>query len=318
MNFDEIGEMVIGSRLRALSETITKDAKVINDMYHVDLKPKWFPVYYYLSNQESESSITTIAKAINHSHPSVIKIVKEMLAAGLVKEKKDKSDGRKNNILLTTKGKRISKNIAVLYSDVDNAIKKALSNTKHNLWHALQEFEFLLNEKSLVNRVLEQQKKRESQNIDIVAYSSIYKSDFKKLNEEWILKYFKIEDADKKALDNPETYILNRGGKILVALDNREVLGVCALLKMNHEIYDYELAKMAVSPNAQGKGVGFLLGKAIIKEAKLLGAKNVYLESNTILKPAISLYQKLGFTKVFGNETPYERSNIQMELILKH
>ena len=85
---------------------------------------------------------------------------------------------------------------------------------------------------------------------------------------------------------------------------------------MNDPEYDFELAKMAVSPKAQGKNIGYLLGRAIIDQAKTFGASKVYLESNTILKPAISLYHKLGFTKVAGRPSPYERSNIQMELIL--
>ncbi len=85
---------------------------------------------------------------------------------------------------------------------------------------------------------------------------------------------------------------------------------------MQNEKYDYELAKMAVSPKAHGKGIGYLLGKAIIEEAISLGASTLYLESNTILRPAISLYEKLGFRKIAGHHTPYKRCNIQMELIL--
>ncbi len=126
-----------------------------------------------------------------------------------------------------------------------------------------------------------------------------------------------MEEADYKALDNPEDYILKKGGKILVALYENEPVGVCALIKMNNSEYDFEMAKMAVSPKAQGKSIGWLLGKAIAEKAKELGAKKIYLESNTILKPAINLYYKLGFEKVFGLETPYKRCNIQMELIIK-
>jgi GNAT superfamily N-acetyltransferase len=125
-----------------------------------------------------------------------------------------------------------------------------------------------------------------------------------------------MEEADYKALDNPEDYILNKGGKILVALYKNEPVGVCALIKTKNPEYDFEMAKMAVSPKAQGKNIGWLLGKAIVDAAKELGAKKIYLESNTILKPAINLYYKLGFEKVFGLSTPYKRCNIQMELVL--
>ena len=317
MNFDKIGEMVLGSRLRALSNIVTEDAERIYEIYNIELKPKWFPVFYFLSNQEKGKSITSIAKEIGHSHPSVIKIIREMSNNGLVQEQKDKSDGRINNILLTQKGIDISIKIEKQYSDVESAIKETLAQTKHNIWLAIQEFEYLLNQKPLLTRVLEQKKNRESSRIEVINYLPEHHSDFKKLNEEWINAYFKMENADRKALNNPKDYILDQGGKILVAVEGKTVLGVCALLKMQDDNYDYELAKMAVSPKAQGKGIGYLLGTSIIEKAKLLGASNIYLESNTILKPAISLYEKLGFKKIAGHYTPYERCNIQMELQLK-
>ncbi|MEO9852588.1 MAG: bifunctional helix-turn-helix transcriptional regulator/GNAT family N-acetyltransferase [Reichenbachiella sp.] len=316
MILNQIGEMALGSRLRMLSEVVTQDAQQIYELYEVELKPKWFPVFYVLSQGHSAKSITEIANEINHSHPSVIKIVREMSRSGLVDEKKDEADGRKNNIYLTPKGVEISIRIKDQYLDVNAAVQKALKQTKHNIWLAMQEFEYLLEEKSLYLRVQEERKIRESANIQIVEYESRFRSDFKKLNEEWITAYFKLEQADSIALDNPEGYILDKGGAILIALDKNEVLGVCALLKMNDENYDYELAKMAVSPMAKGKGIGSLLGKAIVDKARSLGASNIYLESNTILKPAISLYEKLGFKKVAGHPTPYERCNIQMELKL--
>ncbi len=148
-------------------------------------------------------------------------------------------------------------------------------------------------------------------------YSSEHHSALKKLNEEWITTSFKTEDVDRKSLNDPQKNILDAGGEILVAVQNKIVLGVCALIKMEDKNYDYELVKMAVSPIAQGKGIGFLLGESIIEKARSLGAKNLYLEYNTILKPAILLYKKLGFEKVVGHYTPYERCNIQMELKLK-
>ncbi len=51
----------------------------------------------------------------------------------------------------------------------------------------------------------------------------------------------------------------------------------------------------------------------IIDKAKSLGAKKIYLESNTILKPAVGLYHKLGFKTIPLRPTPYERCDIQME-----
>ena len=161
---------------------------------------------------------------------------------------------------------------------------------------------------------MEEKKLREGQEVKIVAYEPKYQNAFKALNEEWISKYFEMEETDYKALDNPNEYILDKGGKILVALYQNEPVGVCALIKMQDGVFDFEMAKMAVSPKAQGKSIGWLLGQAIIETARELGAKKIYLESNTILKPAINLYYKMGFEKITGMATPYKRCNIQMEL----
>ena len=157
-------------------------------------------------------------------------------------------------------------------------------------------------------------KLREIPDVEIVDYQSQYKQAFKDLNEEWITAYFKMEESDYKALDHPEEYILNKGGCILIAVCHGEPVGACALIKMENETF--ELAKMAVSPKAKGKGIGLLLGNAAISKARQAGAKQLYLESNTVLQPAINLYYKLGFTKFTGVPSPYERCDIQMGLIL--
>lgn len=313
--FETVGKMALGSRLRMLTERITDDAAELYKLYHVDLQPKWFPVFYVLSGGE-QKTITAIAKEISHSHPSVSKIIAEMVAAGLVKEKKDRTDGRRNLVSLTAKGKTMVERIQDQYTDVQNAIEQLSAGTRNDLWKAIGEWEFLLDQQTLLRRVQEQKKKREGARVQMVDYGPEHRAAFRQLNEAWITQWFKMEEADYKALDDPEGYILSRGGHILVALYNGEPAGVCALIKMNDPEYDYELAKMAVAENMRGKNIGYLLGLAVLEKAKSLGARNVYLESNTILTPAISLYHKLGFKKVAAHATPYERANIQMAVKL--
>lgn len=313
--FEEVGKMAIGSRLRMLTETITEDAQQIYALHKIDLQPKWFPVFYVLSNGE-QKTITGIAKEIGHSHPSVSNIIQEMVKKGLVKEKKDPADGRRTLVSLSPKGKTYTERIKDQYTDVNAAIEEISAQANHDLWKAIGEWEFLLKQKSLLERVRAHQKQRESGQVQIVPYEKKYAEAFKQLNEEWISKYFTIEPTDRAMLENAEANILDNGGYIFVALYKDDVAGVCALVKMDDPVYKYELAKMAVSPAFQGKNIGYLLGRKVMDKAKELGAKQVYLESNTILKPAISLYHKLGFQKVTGHETPYARCNIQMAATL--
>lgn len=312
--FEKTGKMALGSRLRLLTAKVTEDAARIYKLYDVDLAPKWFPVFFILA-EEGENTISEIANKIGHSQPSVSKIIREMTAAGLILENRKTDDKRRNVVALTKKGRMLGVKIKDQYADVNAAIDTLISTAQHNLWEAMEEWEFLLDQQSLYKRVIEQKKIRESKDVTIVKYNPVYHTAFKTLNEEWISTYFELEEADRQALENPDQYILNPGGKIFVALYRGEPVGVCALIKMNDPDYDYELAKMAVSPKAQGKNIGYLLGQSAINEARKIGAKALYLESNTILKPAINLYYKLGFQKITGHVSPYKRCNIQMSLI---
>ena len=311
--YRQTGKMALGSRLRRLSERLTEDAAKIFALYEVALDPKWFPVFYVLSHKE-EASITEIAQIIGHSHPSVSQIVKEMKKKGLAITDKSAEDARVSVTRLSDTGKQLIPKIEKQYLDVTQAVEDLLSETQYDLWKAIEEVEFLLTENSFFNRVQEIRKVHERPQIEIIDYSPEFYNDFKRLNYEWIEKYFKLEDTDRQSLNHPGKKILQPGGHIYMARHNGEIVGTCALVKRDNDTY--ELAKMAVTERARGRGIGWLLGQAAIAKAHELGAKTIYLESNTALEPAIKLYQKLGFRKIVGQPSPYERCNIQMELKL--
>jgi len=153
--------------------------------------------------------------------------------------------------------------------------------------------------------------------VKIIAYEPQYKEAFKVLNEEWIKTFFVMEASDYKLLENPEEQILNKGGHIAFALLNGEVVGTCALVKAKEEPLTFELSKMAVSPKAQGKKIGYLLGNALVEKARELKAEKVFLETNSVLVPAIKLYEKLGFRHMPITNPGYDRVDVQMELDLK-
>lgn len=312
--YHQVGKVALGSRLRRLSDRFLEDAAKVYALYGVPLDTKWFPVFYALTQQD-EASITEIAQYIGHTHPSVSQIAKEMSKRGLVVIKKHQSDARVSVVSLTDAGKQLIPNFEMQCCDVGQTVETLLAEAHHDLWDAIEEVEFLLANKSFFERVQGMRKTREQQQVEIIDYTPEFHDDFKQLNYEWIEKYFKVEEADRQALDHADETILKPGGHIFMARYAGEIVGTCALIKVNDETY--ELAKMAVSSQAQGKGIGWLLGQAAIAKARELGAKTLHLESNTILEPAIKLYQKLGFQKVVGHASSYERCNIQMELTLR-
>jgi N-acetylglutamate synthase-like GNAT family acetyltransferase/predicted transcriptional regulator len=312
--FEQVGTMAIGSRLRRMSGVFTDEARQVFSLYGVGLDPKWFPVFYVLARRTDGLSTTEIAEEIGHSHASVSQIVKAMCAEGLVSTSRTAEDARVNLIRLSDSGRAVTPRLYEQCSDVGEAIDELLAEAHSDLWHALAEVEHLLEEKPLYRRVKERYRRRELQHTEIIDYRPEDREAFKTLNIEWIERYFDVEETDLQQLDDPVEEVIKPGGHILMALYRGEVVGTCALIKADNG--RYELAKMAVTDRVQGKGIGLRLGQAVIEKAREIGATIVFLESNTILEPAIALYRKLGFKRVCGPPSPYERCNIQMELPL--
>ncbi len=135
--------------------------------------------------------------------------------------------------------------------------------------------------------------------------------DFVALNNAWIEKYFELEENDRNLAKDPAK-IIRDGGYVLTVTDNDRVIGSCALFKSDDE--NYELARMAVIESEQGKGIGKLLMEEILSCARRIGAKRLFLVSNTKLEAAIRLYKSFGFKTIFEGQHPsYNRGNIIME-----
>lgn len=138
--------------------------------------------------------------------------------------------------------------------------------------------------------------------------------DFIRLNEEWICKYFSLEPADSELAKNPYSVIENKGYIFSISIENT-VVGVCALFNQGNAIF--ELARMAVSPAHQGKGIGKKLMQTCLSKAHEIEAQKVYLLSNTKLHSAIELYKTSGFTTIRTGQHPvYSRANIVMEKLI--
>jgi len=140
---------------------------------------------------------------------------------------------------------------------------------------------------------------------------------FRTLNEEWITRYFTLEARDVETLGDPENLILRKGGHIFMVYSDANPVGCVALMPIGNGVY--ELSKMAVSPHLRGQGIGRRLLEHAIAQAKLIGAKSLFLGSNAKLASAVHLYESVGFRHVPPENLPrmpYARANVFMEMEL--
>ena len=156
---------------------------------------------------------------------------------------------------------------------------------------------------------------QEQKNVEILGFQDRFAVDFARLNREWLERFNLLEEADAKQLDTPRESIVEPGGEILFALDGECVVGTCAVIRISSTVV--ELGKLAVDPEARGRGIGRRLTLAAIDLAQSMGAEIIILESNWKLDSAIRLYESLGFRHAPFPENPeYATSDVYMELNL--
>jgi GNAT superfamily N-acetyltransferase len=148
-------------------------------------------------------------------------------------------------------------------------------------------------------------------------------SAFRDLNLAWVASLFKVEPADEETLCHPQRAVLDKGGRILLAVlpeqEGGEVLGTAALLREREG--RYELSKMSVRGDLKGKGLGRRLMLALLDLYETIPSppngqpKELFLESSTKLVNALGLYESCGFKHVPkppSAENHYGRADVYM------
>ena len=157
--------------------------------------------------------------------------------------------------------------------------------------------------------------------VQIVDYEVRFASHFASLNYQWITEYFRVEEEDRKALDDPEGYPIRQGGNIFFLLEDKIPVGTVAMVPITRSEEEqelcFELAKMAVRPDCRGKGYGSMLMQYCIDFARSAEAHEIMLVTNDVLSAAVALYEQAGFREVSEySDSRYERGNLEMRLTL--
>lgn len=306
----DLGELTLGSRLKKISDQLFTDVDAIYQRHGIYLSSRCFPILFLLKDN-GDLGITQLADLLGQAHSSVSQMSKKLLTEGYIENKPDPNDERRRLLGLTADGIVLFEQMHDIWDDIRQSVKDMLQETDSDFMFILQKFEQLQLENSLEKRVIARENLRESERVEIIPFEPRYRDYFKKLNVEWLEKYFYVEEIDNQVLSNPETYILEKGGFIFFARYKGEIIGTSALIKADDDTY--ELTKMSVTEKYQGLKVGRKLAIRAIEEYEKSGATTLFLESNSRLKPALKLYEKLGFEhKPRRTDSHYQRSDVHM------
>lgn len=304
-------ELALGSRFKALSESLYAIANASYRAAGIELDAHWFPVLRYLQ-VKGPAGVGEIASAIGQTHSAVSQLASKLQRAGWITRRGDRGDARRSVLDLSADGEQRLGRMGPIWYAIRRGAAAAVARSGGPLFGALAKLEEDLGSGRVQREIIAEHARLRAAKPVVKPFRKEWRDHFQRINAEWLERYWTIEDIDRRVLTQPEKLILDPGGAIFFALIDGEVIGTCALLQESPGVY--ELTKMGVETGWRGVGAGRLLIDAAIAEFHKRRGKTLFLESNAKLNAALTLYESAGFVHQPAPRpgSHYQRSDVYM------
>jgi len=295
---NELAELALGSRLKRMSERMLANASDVYQEFGMNINPKWFTLMALLDAKDSNKQVLSIVEAssmLGLSQPALSQFCKELQNEKLIKIVKDQSDSRKRILSLTAKGRERVQQMKPIWEAVQLAAVDLCTEHNNDFYRSLLLFEKSFSRQSLLTRTRRYINQTAMQTqVVIKPFEPVLAHHFETINKEWIDDMFVLETIDKQVLEDPQSHIIDKGGKIWFAEHpTLGIVGTCAF--WNKGDNNFELTKMGVLKSARGLKVGEILLQHVLNETQSLDIKKLFLLTNAKCESAIHLYEKNGF-----------------------
>lgn len=155
---ESLGALALGSSLKRLSDQLMQDGIRVYRELGIEFEAKWFLVFYYLKN-EGPTTVTDLSRGLGVSHPAIIQISREMIAANLLAVYRDVSDRRKRVLALTSYGKEKAQELEPVWQVIRIVLQELLNEAGSDFLNELSGLEKALQKKGFHQRFLDHSRK---------------------------------------------------------------------------------------------------------------------------------------------------------------
>jgi putative acetyltransferase len=110
------------------------------------------------------------------------------------------------------------------------------------------------------------------------------------------------KEADQDVIEIEE-YYLEKKGKFWVVENQKKIVGTAAYYPISRGLNSVEIRKMYLLPEVRGKGLGQYLLEQLEITIEAKGFQEIWIETASVLKEAVQLYEKNGYLPSSGVET---------------
>ncbi|MEO1784190.1 MarR family winged helix-turn-helix transcriptional regulator [Thermodesulfobium sp. 4217-1] len=230
--FDSARELILGTRLKQLSDRYLGDVSKIYKKCGIEFEPSWFGIFFLLDRHKS-LTLSEIAENMDITLSGISQIILILSKKNLIVANTIKNDKRKKVISLTAKGEDLLRRVKPIWKSISLKMNEILLEGGHskNLLDALSEVERSFEKLSLSERVLLH---IHSSKFTTQKFSPKYYSNLKKLIFHWIYDFYIphfVSDLKNTLEKNAE--------HILFALKDREVAAAAIGIMENDSLNLY-------------------------------------------------------------------------------
>src|SRR5687768_8560539 len=123
----QLGPVVLDHRFRRMTEALLRAAEDIYQARQLPFRGRWASTYQLLYS-EGPLAVGEIAGRLRLTHPGVIGITDEMIAAGIVVAVRDPDDSRRRVLDLNPRGRRMSAELFGIWKELGKAQRERFAD----------------------------------------------------------------------------------------------------------------------------------------------------------------------------------------------
>lgn len=152
--YQSLGYLVLGSRLKRLSESFLSEINRTYQNEGIDFDASWFPVFYLLSKHDA-LSIKELSEQTEVSHPAASQLITNLKNRKLVTSATCTDDGRRQLVQLTDSGRTLLAQILPVWDAITLAMDELIADHPacENLLSSIGELECAFKSTNLANRI---------------------------------------------------------------------------------------------------------------------------------------------------------------------
>ena len=292
--YHDAGELIIGTRLKRLSERFLLNITRIYTTLDIPFEPAWFPMFFILYKY-GPKSVTEIAELLDITHSAVSQQATVLEQKKLVHFVPSETDKRKRLLNFTNKGQKLIDQVLPVWQSIKHNMRRMLEENPNtgNILQALSEIEEISADKDIYTRVLQDLREHHFTIMDILPYSLEYENEYKSLIFDWFIDNAETEVENQDFLNEPMAVIEHKKGQITLAKPEQEIVGTVACKYHNNT--HAEILFLIVKADWRQRQIGRILLMDVLKSLRELGFIKVTAHTDRKHIAALKVLRFCGF-----------------------